>query len=49
MRPRIWHTLELAGRVLDHVAMNYFEHYAIIAFVDDVAAVRGEKFAAADP
>jgi len=35
---------ELAKQILDHVAKNYFEKYAMIAFLDDVEVVRGEKF-----
>jgi nitrogen regulatory protein P-II 2 len=39
-------TPEVAHRILDHVATNYFEHYAMIAFLDDVEVVRGSKFGA---
>jgi nitrogen regulatory protein PII len=42
-------TPELAHRVLDHIAQNYFENYAMIAFLDDVEVVRGEKFATRNP
>jgi nitrogen regulatory protein P-II 2 len=35
---------ELAERILTHVAQNYFEKYAVIAFVDDVQVLRAEKF-----
>ena len=35
---------EVADRILDHVAEHYFPHYAVIAFVADVAVVRGEKY-----
>jgi len=34
----------VADRILDHVAQEYFPHYAVIAFVTDVAVVRGEKY-----
>jgi hypothetical protein len=37
-------TPELANRILEHVAQNYFEKYAMIAFLDDVEVVRGEKY-----
>jgi hypothetical protein len=39
-------TPELAHQILEHVAKNYFEKYAMIAFLDDVEVVRGEKFGA---
>ena len=39
-------TPELAQRILEHVAQHYFENYAMIAFLDDVEVLRGEKFAA---
>jgi nitrogen regulatory protein P-II 2 len=39
-------TADLAGRILEHIAQNYFEKYAMIAFVDDVQVIRGEKFGA---
>jgi nitrogen regulatory protein P-II 2 len=39
-------TAELADRILEHLMQNYFENYAMIAFVDDVQVVRGEKFGA---
>lgn len=33
-----------ADRVLEHVAREYFEHYAVIAYVTDVQVVRGDKY-----
>lgn len=39
-------TKEVAQQILEHVANNYFEKYAMIAFLDDVAVVRGAKFGA---
>jgi nitrogen regulatory protein P-II 2 len=39
-------TLEVANRILEHIARNYFDKYAMIAFVDDVEVIRGEKFGA---
>jgi nitrogen regulatory protein PII len=35
---------ETADRILAHVAAEYFEHYAVIAWVTDVQVVRGEKY-----
>jgi Nitrogen regulatory protein P-II len=37
-------TPELAERILEHIAQHYFANYAIIAFLDDVEVIRGEKF-----
>jgi nitrogen regulatory protein P-II 2 len=37
-------TAEIADRILEHVAKTYFEHSAVIIFVDDVEVLRGEKF-----
>jgi nitrogen regulatory protein PII len=37
-------TAEIAQKILEHVAQNYFGHYAMIAYIDDVEVVRGEKF-----
>jgi nitrogen regulatory protein P-II 2 len=39
-------TPELAQRILEHVAQHYFENYAMIAFLDNVEVLRGEKFGA---
>lgn len=35
---------EVADAILAHVAANYFAHYAVIAWVEDVEVVRGEKY-----
>lgn len=35
---------DVAARILDHVAREYFAHYAVIAFVTRVEVVRGEKY-----
>ncbi|MDP9348766.1 MAG: transcriptional regulator [Gemmatimonadota bacterium] len=35
---------EVADRILEHVAGSYFEHYAVVAYVQDVQVVRGEKY-----
>lgn len=34
----------VAERILEHVAREYFSNYAVIAYVSDVAVVRGEKY-----
>jgi nitrogen regulatory protein PII len=39
-------TAELARKIVEHIARNYFAQYAIIAFLDDVEVLRGEKFGA---
>jgi hypothetical protein len=36
--------LELAYRILDHIADNYIERYAMTAFIDDVEVLASEKF-----
>ena len=35
----------LAERLLAHIAEHYFEDYAVIAYVDTVEVVRGDKYA----
>jgi nitrogen regulatory protein P-II 2 len=35
---------EVADRILEHVAGSYFEHYAVVAYVQDVQVVRREKY-----
>jgi nitrogen regulatory protein P-II 2 len=35
---------EVAARIVDHVAAEYFEHYSVIAYLQDVEVVRGEKY-----
>lgn len=37
---------EVAHRILEHVAEHYFDNYAMIAFLDDVEVLQGEKFGA---
>lgn len=39
-------TPEVAQRILEHIAQHYFDNYAMIAFLDDVEVLRGEKFGA---
>lgn len=35
---------EVADGLLTHLAANYFEHYAVVAYVVDVEVVRGERY-----
>jgi nitrogen regulatory protein P-II 2 len=35
---------EVADRILEHVAKQYFTYYAMIAYVQDVEVVRGDKY-----
>lgn len=35
---------DVAQRIVEHVAERYFEHYAVIVYVQDVDVVRGEKY-----
>lgn len=35
---------EVADRLLDYLAATYFEHYAVIAYVETVEVVRGDKY-----
>jgi nitrogen regulatory protein P-II 2 len=35
---------EVADALLDHLAANYFEHYAVVAYVGEVEVVRGERY-----
>ncbi len=35
---------EVADRILTHIAEEYFEHYAVVAYLSDVQVVRGEKY-----
>lgn len=39
-------TPEVIERILEHIAKNYFGHYATIVYVDDVDVLRSEKFGA---
>jgi nitrogen regulatory protein PII len=38
-------TPEVADRILAHLAERYFADYAVIAYVETVTVVRGEKYA----
>ncbi|PIO49051.1 MAG: transcriptional regulator [[Chlorobium] sp. 445] len=35
---------ELAEKILDRLARDYFDKYSIIAYLSDVQVLRGEKF-----
>jgi nitrogen regulatory protein PII len=37
-------TPDVAERIVEHVAERYFEHYAVIVWVQTVDVVRGEKY-----
>ncbi|MDX1583828.1 MAG: transcriptional regulator [Thermoanaerobaculia bacterium] len=34
----------VADAIVEHIATNFFEHYAVIVYVQDAAVVRGEKY-----
>lgn len=34
----------VADAIVDHVAEKFFEHYAVILYVQDAEVVRGEKY-----
>jgi nitrogen regulatory protein P-II 2 len=35
---------DVADQILEHVVANYFTYYAMVAYVQDVEVVRGEKY-----
>jgi nitrogen regulatory protein P-II 2 len=35
---------EVASAVMDHLSVHYFEHYAVIVYVQPVEVVRGDKY-----
>ena len=35
---------EVAEAIVDHIADKYFEHYAVIVYVQDAHVVRGDKY-----
>jgi nitrogen regulatory protein P-II 2 len=37
-------TAAVAERILEHLATRYFAHYAVVAYVENVEVVRGEKY-----
>lgn len=38
-------SVEVADLILQHVAAHYFANYAVVAYITDVHAVRGDKYA----
>lgn len=36
--------MDVAEKILSHVSHEYFEHYAVIAWVSDVQVVRGQEY-----
>jgi nitrogen regulatory protein P-II 2 len=40
---------EVAQKILEHVAENYFEDYAMIGFIDDVEVLKGQHFVGRPP
>jgi nitrogen regulatory protein P-II 2 len=41
-------TAEVARKILAHVATHYFEKYAMIAYLDEIEVLQGEKFVKAN-
>jgi nitrogen regulatory protein P-II 2 len=35
---------EVADRIIEHVANEYFKYYAVVAYLVDVEVVRGDKY-----
>lgn len=35
---------EVADRIVEHLAQEYFQHYAVIAYTENVQVVRGDKY-----
>lgn len=35
---------KVADAIVEHIAENFFEHYAVIVYVQDAEVVRGEKY-----
>ena len=35
---------DVAQKIVDYVADTYFEHYAVIVYVQDAAVIRGDKY-----
>lgn len=35
---------EVADKIIEHLAEKYFKHHGLIAFVQDVEVVRGERY-----
>jgi nitrogen regulatory protein P-II 2 len=34
----------VAERILEHLSENYFRHYAVIAYLENIEVVRGDKY-----
>jgi nitrogen regulatory protein P-II 2 len=47
LRLEIISTPEVAERILEHLAHDYFRDFAVIAYVVDVDVVRGDKYGGA--
>lgn len=35
---------DVAQKIVDYVADSFFEHYAVIVYVQDAAVIRGDKY-----
>jgi len=35
---------DVAEEIVDHIADTFFEHYAVIVYVQDAAVIRGDKY-----
>ena len=35
---------DVAENIIDHIADTFFEHYAVIVYVQDAAVIRGDKY-----
>lgn len=44
VRIEVLASFDVATRILQHVEAEYFEHYAVIAWVVEVGVLRGEKY-----
>jgi nitrogen regulatory protein P-II 2 len=40
-------SIAVADRIVEHLAAHYFETYSVIAYVSEVAVVRGDKYRSA--
>jgi nitrogen regulatory protein P-II 2 len=41
--------IDVADRIVAHIAAHYFTDYAVIAYTSDVAVVRGDKYLTPTP
>ena len=44
MRFEVVCDIETAEKILDHLVKKYYENFAMIAFLEEVQVLRGEKF-----